>query len=199
MSKPDHNRRHRFITDPYGARHYEKLGRFIFQYAQAEAHFHLAFRFYSQMPIAEARMLFGGPSRISDVIDRTKRLMELYKIKQELIDDFEDIVHHFKEIGLVRDRIIHRGWRVYGDAFSVSDIVTARIKDDAKIFRVTLAEMDDMIEDLIRIWMRIYYRHIGDDGQGLQQPPSEWCYNPPGRGNTRKQSRKGPRNPSSSP
>src|SRR6202035_5972008 len=37
-----------FITDPYGARHYEKLGRFIFQYAQAEAHFHLAFRHYSQ-------------------------------------------------------------------------------------------------------------------------------------------------------
>src|SRR5262245_45932113 len=69
MSEPDHNARHRFITDPYGAGHYEKLGRFVFQYARAEAYFHLAFRFYSKMPIGEARILFGGPSRISDVID----------------------------------------------------------------------------------------------------------------------------------
>jgi hypothetical protein len=59
--------RHGFITDPYGARHYEKLGRFIFQYAQAEAHFHLAFRHYT----AKRRsLMLGGGSVVASELTR---------------------------------------------------------------------------------------------------------------------------------
>src|SRR5215831_3091526 len=177
MSEPDHNARHRFITDPYGAGHYEKLGRFVFQYARAGAYFHLAFRFYSKMPIGEARILFGGPSRISDVIDRTTRMMKLYKVKKEIIDDFKEIEQKFKQIGSMRDRILHRGWSFRADAFVVTDIATARVTDEAEIFSIKFAEMDDMIEDLIRVWMRIRYRHIGDNQ--VSPPPlmdTPWRY-----------------------
>jgi hypothetical protein len=201
ISERGDSTRHRFITDPYGAQHYEKLGRFIFQYAQAETHFHLALRYYSQMPIAEARMLFGGRgTRLSDVIDRTKRLIKLYKVKKELADDFCDIAKQFSKIGEKRNHIIHRGWHAYADTFLVSDIATARVVDEPEIASITFAEMDDMIEDLIRIWMRIRFRHIEPERhEELRNVAASWRYNPPGRGKSRKQSGKRPRKPSSSP
>jgi hypothetical protein len=92
--------RHGFITDPYGARHYEKLGRFIFQYAQAEAHFHLAFRHHSQTSIADARGRFRRRIRIDEVIKQTKELIE----QNEVAKDFENIEQQFKVISKVRHR-----------------------------------------------------------------------------------------------
>jgi hypothetical protein len=186
MTEVDHGMRHRFITDPYGARHYEKLGRFIFQYAQAEAHFHLAFRYYSEMPIADSRRHFRRNVRIDEVIKETKQLIK----NKNLAKDFQCITQQFKVIGLVRHQIIHRGWSVLAGGFGVTNIVTAPDVNDPEILTVKFHEMDDMIEDLIFVSLCLRYRHIAPEiYKDMPHPPpinSSWRYKPSGKGKTRK-------------
>jgi hypothetical protein len=185
MSEVDHGLRHSFITDPYGARHYEKLGRFIFQYAQAEAQFHLAFRYYSEMPIAVARRRFKPGVRIDYVIEETKKLIR----QKELADDFECITEQFKDIKCVRNQIVHRGWSVLADEFVVTNIVTAPDVNHPEKLTVKFPEMDDMIEDLILISLCLRYRHIAPEiYKDMPQPRINisWRYKPSGKGKTRK-------------
>lgn len=180
MTETDGNTtRHRFLTDPFGRLQYEKLGRFIFQYAQAESMFHMAFRHYSQMPIAEARMLFGGRGarNIDDIIEKTAKLIKLYKISDDLAKDFDKIRGQFKLLGSVRGKILHRGWQAYRGGFLVSDVATAQVSEEVETLEVTSEQMDDMIDDLIRINLSIRFRHINPRASvGLPSSDQPWRY-----------------------
>jgi hypothetical protein len=182
MTETDGNTtRHRFLTDPFGRLQYEKLGRFIFQYANAETMFHMAFRHYSQMPIVEARMLFGGRSarNIEDIIDKTAKLIKLYKVADGLDKDFCSMRGQFKFVGLVRGKILHRGWRAYRGGFLVSDVATAQVHEKVDTLEVTSDQMDDMTEDLLRICMSISFRHI-DPRASVELPSIDepWRHKP---------------------
>lgn len=197
MTETDDTTRHRFLTDPFGCSQYEKLGRFLFQYANAETMFHMAFRHYSQMPIAEARMLFGGRGarNIENIIEKTSGLIRLHKVADDLAKDFENMRKQFKVLGLVRGKVLHRGWQAYRGGFLVSDVATSQVREKVDMLEVTSDQMDDMIEDLLRICLCIRFRHIlPNDPVDLPPTNQPWRYNEPkpvssGRRNRAEQTR----------
>jgi hypothetical protein len=148
--------------EPPSSQHYERLGRFIERYARAEAAFHLTFRFYSKMPVAEARLLFGG-ARVDDIIRHTKSLMALYDVKQPLIDDYEEIINHFTPIKDIRNKLIH--WLLTfpefpNPGFQMTNISAVKKINNMDTRIVTLSNLEEMGDDLMKIWTRLTYRHI---------------------------------------
>lgn len=144
----------------YGAEHYERLGRFIAQFARAEVGFHMAFRHYSQMPIAESRLFFGG-ARTIDIIDNTKKLIKLHKVETGLQDDFDMLARHFRYITNVRNNLIHYEFRFLERTYRISNIALVKnIENLGPIDPVSIEDLENMGKDLISVWTRLTYHHI---------------------------------------
>jgi hypothetical protein len=161
------------------AEHYEGLGRFVERYALAEVAFHMTFRFYSKMPIAEARLFFGG-SRVDDIIRHTKSLMSLHNIQKLLVDNYGDIVKHFDPIKDVRNKLVH--WLLNfpeypTPGFRMTNVAVVKRMKDMDTRTVSLAALRDMGDDLMKIWTQLTYRHI------MPRPALDtsvpWRYIPP--------------------
>jgi hypothetical protein len=149
-------------AEPPFPQHYERLGRFVERYARAEVAFHMTFRFYSQMPLEEARLLFGG-ARVDDLIRHTKSLMTLHNVKQSLIDDYKEILDHFIPIKDVRNKLIH--WLLNfpefpAPGFRMSNIAIVKKMRDMDTKTVSLSNLEEMGDDLMKIWICLTYRHI---------------------------------------
>jgi hypothetical protein len=161
----------------YGAEHYEQLGRLMAEFTSAEIAFHLAFRFYSEMPIAEARLLFGN-TRTEDIIEKTKLLMRLHKAPDALQNDFYDLQRQFDTIRRARNRLMHWQFTFLHRHYRLSDIALARrIEDAQNDIRYSIEDLKSMGADLRYIWKRINHHHINPNpDMGAFEP---WQYKSP--------------------
>jgi hypothetical protein len=146
----------------YGAEHYETLGRFITRFALTEIIVHMAFRYYSQMPIAEARLFFGK-TQTRQLISYTKQLMKLHKIDHELSEDYEELARQYLKIAKYRDAIVHREFNFLRWEYQIYDIPFVKDISDASVIRISIEDLQNMITDLRSIDLRLRYYHINKE------------------------------------
>jgi hypothetical protein len=146
----------------YGAEHYEALGRFILRFAMTEIVVHMTFRYYSQMPIAEARLFFGK-AHTRQLIDYTKQLMKLHNIDKGLREDYEELARQFLIIAKYRDAMVHREFNFLRREFQIYDIPFVKDINEASVIKISIEELKNMMTDLRSIDLRLRYYHVNKD------------------------------------
>jgi len=141
----------------------------------------MAFRTYSKMPEPVSRLFFGG-ARVDDIIRHTKDLMKIIYINQSLIDDYQELEEHFNPIKTVRNNIIHWVLQFLEGGIRMSNIGVVKRMENMSTMIVSLDDLQNMRDDLMKIWIRLTYRHI------ISRPDLDtsepWRYIPPSPSST---------------
>lgn len=146
------------------APYFAAVGRFVSEYALAEAGAHLLARHLSGLNDEKARIIFSG-LRLSDIADRIRQMMRADKGEDENFKDADACLGQLAvaclgQLAVVGDRrhkLVHRFAEFNTDAIHVTNALTAKSLAAAERDVFTLTDLEAMRADCAAIYMRFIY------------------------------------------
>jgi hypothetical protein len=125
-------------------------------------------------------------------LDHLRRLASIGVITKTEWEQLEPITKQLKSISDVRNTVLHYGASnvAEGSGF-VPDAIMALTADRAKVFPISPEILDDMAQDLGKIFLHLVTRHMGRPALRGKHPKLErvlnaaWRYTPPRQGRNR--------------
>jgi hypothetical protein len=141
------------------------LGRFVANYAFAEAVMQEVLRYYAKTKSRVARVIFTG-IRTDVAINDVRGLIETAKITKTARDELDYVFKQLASINTARNEILHYGARgiAEGDGFVTNEFMKPDHK--ATKFPISPSHLDDMSFDTRKIIVHLRVNHSG-------HPPSE--------------------------
>ncbi|MEJ0095130.1 MAG: hypothetical protein WDN46_17450 [Methylocella sp.] len=158
-----------------------QLGKFIHTFALAEAELLLLLKYVSGLSGPKAGALFSGARQegardtINNILQATKKNIK----KKRLERPFAQLA----TIGTVRNNLVHWGAthdRGNGESFLVSNEARKPLKP--RTYSVTVQDLNDMCDDIIRIVFLMQYEREASDIPLTQRDvfaQKSWLYTPP--------------------
>lgn len=168
------------------------LGRFVLQFAQAEAFIFEALKVLGGVTDEFARAALSGVRGL-DAISYTRRLLKLKKIDETLQRPFLEAFEHFTPINDARNLIVHFGIDVAGPWAVSTNRHRALTEADVRVIPVSTEMLDQMTDDcdkmscIITFAMFAYERaKVTPDRASRNELQRPWRYVPPQLGGTKK-------------
>jgi hypothetical protein len=157
------------------APYFAAVGRFIVEYAHAEAGIHLAARSMSGMSDAKARAIFGG-QRLSDLTERIRAMAVIDNIDQSRRADLEDCITQLDKIAVQRNKLVRQVTDYRNAALHVSNMLLAKSLDIVKPDVFGILDLTRMTTDCARIFARLVY--ISYPAANADPDLAKWLYEP---------------------
>jgi len=172
--------------------HFAALGRFVVDYATAEAVVHMLARALSGMSDEKARAVFGG-MRLSDIAERVRAMLRINNAPPETFSEVDACLSHLDVIAERRHKIVHRSVAYDGiDSLQVTNILTAKSLASVELEVFKKEDLEAMSEDCQRIFLRLTY--VENPSKLALVPETfptflrrPWRYTPPPRASRKKQ------------
>lgn len=164
--------------------YFAMFGRFIAEYALAEAAVHMVARHLVGLSNDAARAIFSG-LRLNDIQNRIFALMDLTKFPQDKKKIVEDCFSQLDAIGFHRDRLVHRSLNFDQDrrVLSADNVFTAKSVSKTELHTYTLGDLDDMRDDAGKIFYRLsqitHPQETSQNDSVIAWVNSPWRYKPP--------------------
>lgn len=151
---------------------YALMGRFMAEYARAEAYVHYLARCRSGLDDNIARVVFAG-MRLGDLTERLRGLMRLSEKEPNEFTDLDSCLTQLNIIGKIRHNLAHRYVTVFQQLISASNVYTSKSIHPHEEDVYSLIQLEDMIADCKRIRDRIL-RHTDREARRKEQINPTW-------------------------
>jgi hypothetical protein len=158
--------------DPDQDTAYAVIGKFVAEFARAEAFVHLLACRRSGLGDERGRIIFNG-MRFGDLAERLRGLMRLAEDDPGEFADMDSCLTQLDLIGKQRHKIAHRYVNVWQKLLSASNLYISKSFDSHETDVFSLDQLNDMIADCERIRNRIL-RHTDGESRRREKHDPDW-------------------------
>jgi hypothetical protein len=169
------------IANPEDIPYYAEVGRFIVQYAKAEAAVHILARKLTGLNDDPARIIFSG-MRLDDLATRVRGLMRISTANAHIFHDVDACLTQLDVISKQRSKLVHRHVEYADGAMQVTNAFIAKSLENVEKDVFTPEDLTAMMTDCGTINLRLLLAsgltwNLGDEVREVLYWP--WRYTPP--------------------
>ena len=167
------------IANPEDTTYFAEVGRFLVQYAKAEAAVHILTRKMSGLKDDQARIIFGD-MRLGDLATRIRGMMRI--AKADNISDVDKCLNQLDVISKQRNKLVHRYVEYAGGAIHVTNAFITKSLENVEKDVFTPDDLTAMMTDCGTINLRLLLASgltwkLSDEVREVLYWP--WKYKPP--------------------